>query len=131
MPLISSKPGPLFLFLPRLVAAVLFVAGLLSLTTSGPKFGTSQRQTNLENLGTDFRLVLMWPTWPQLAHLRAVPSLLRPLPGLEDVGAAVGAGVGAPASETLGDPGPGPGDAAAGLPAAEALAMLRALRRSR
>lgn len=98
-------------------------------TSSGPRSGISQVQTNL-GVGTDFRLVLMWPTWPQLAHLRAVPSLLRPFPGLEAFGA--GAGVGPAASEMLGDDGPGPGDAAAaGLPTAEALAMLRALRRSR
>lgn len=83
------------------------------------------------NLGvdTDFLLVLMWPTWPQLAHFRAVPSLLRPLPGFEEVGAA--AGVEPAASETLGEPGPGEPAGAEGLPAVEALAALRALRRSR
>ena len=38
------------------------------------------KQKGHEKLFTDFRLVLMWPTSPQLAHFLAVPSLLRPLP---------------------------------------------------
>lgn len=78
-----------------------------------------------EEVETDLRLVLIWPTWPQFAHLRAVPSLLRPFAFCGVFSVPLGADAGPSTSE-------GPGEPAAGELAAffAALVFSRATRRS-
>lgn len=42
-------------------------------------FFTKSNPQRLQVEFTDFLFVLIWPTWPQLAHLRCVPALFLPL----------------------------------------------------
>lgn len=79
-------PGVLLLRERRVRATLGFVAegtGKDEAKNGGGSWG--ERRGGTTGLGpsssrrTHFLLVLMWPTWPQLAHLRCVPAP-RPLP---------------------------------------------------
>lgn len=117
--------------LPSTPAPVLVVPSRLRFKKPVP-FPSAPIVLRLEQKGhekdaTDFRFVLMWPTWPQLAHFLAVPSLLRPL---------ALCGVLVSTTPSMVDAGPsmsdGPGDAAAAVGELAAVGSLcLALSRSR
>jgi len=111
-----------FLFLPLWLFTLTAVAGE-DFFFADSFLQESEQKKSL----ADFLLVLMWPTWPQLAHFRAVPSVFffeRPLP------LPVGAGVAPSAPSAPGDAAV-EGDAALPMPFARSRACLRPMLRSR